>query len=196
MGRLIATAGVLVLVMSAGTIPVAYAQGDAASSSPASPHPRWTLEGSAGFQLDYDGSVQSGAFGFAPVPNLTVLARVERSRISDRFEQFDDVFTADRGDTQTYVSGEVRYAFLTDKRIFPYVLGGVGGGRSRANVSTRFPDDRVRDIYVFYSGGGVRLPAGSRFELFVDARLIGSGEAVSDYFAVRLPVRVGGAFRF
>jgi len=190
--RLIGLVGVVALVLGVSAS-AARAQDRAGAVAP---QPRWTIEGAAGFQVYYDGSVQSVAFGFAPNRSLTLLVSAERSSIQDRIEQYEDGYSAERGGTEQFVSGQVRYAFLTRWRVHPYVVGGIGRGTSRPNVNSFFPDKKVRNIHVIYYGGGVRIPVGANFDAFVDTRLIMSGEAVSDYFGVRMPLRAGFAWRF
>ena len=157
---------------------------------------RFSVEGALGFQVYYSGSMQSIAFGFAPTRKLTLVVNLERSYVADEIDFYPDGYASERGGTEQFVSGEVRYAFLPNTRVTPYVLGGIGGGISRPNVSEFFPDKRERNIQVIYYGGGARIPVGSRVDAFVDVRLIMSAEARSDYFAVHLPVRVGVACRF
>ena len=192
MTRLIAHVGALMTLVLGGSAPAAWAQAPAA---PVATHPRWTVEGAAGLQLYYEGHAGSVAFGFAPNRSLTVLVSVQRVSTHDRGGQYQDGYR-ERGSTEQFVSGEVRYAFLTHWRVSPYVLGGLGGGISRPNVNAFFPDRRERHIQTLYYGGGVRIPVATRFDAFVDTRLIMSAEAASDYFGVRMPVRAGIAWRF
>ena len=56
----------LVLVLAA----VAASAQDAAGGAP---QLRWSIEGAASVQLDYTGTIQSVAFGFAPTRSLTLL---------------------------------------------------------------------------------------------------------------------------
>ena len=46
-------------------------------------------------QLDYTGTIQSVAFGFAPTRSLTLLIGAERSRTEDEIEFFDLHITSD-----------------------------------------------------------------------------------------------------
>ena len=50
------------------------------------PQVRWSIEGAAGVQLDYTGTIQSVAIGFAPSRRLTFLIGAERSRTDDEIE--------------------------------------------------------------------------------------------------------------
>lgn len=184
--------GILVLGLSAAA---ASAQ-DRPGASPAVPLLRFSVEGAAGFQVYYSGSMQSIAFGFAPTRSLTLLVRVERSYVADEIERYEDGYAAERGGREQFLSGEVRYAFLPSRRVSPYVLGGTGRGISEPNVNAFFPDKKTRGIQVLYYGGGVRMPIRPRLDAFVDARLIMAVEGRSDYFGVRFPVRAGVGWRF
>lgn len=193
MTRLIRRAGLLVVLALGVPASAARAQEGAQTTAP---EPRWSVEGAAGLQVYYDGSAQSVAFGFSPNRSLTVLVSAERTHIQDRVALYEYGYSAERGGTEQFVTGGVRYAFLTRRRVSPYVLGGIGRGISRPNVNEFFPDRKERNIHVLYYGGGVRIPVGPRFDAFVDARFIMSAEAATDYFGVRMPVRAGIGWRF
>lgn len=193
MTRLIRHAGLLVVLALGVPASAARAQEGAQTTAP---EPHWTVEGAAGLQVYYDGSAQSVAFGFSPNRSLTVLVSAERTHIQDRVALYEYGYSAERGGTEQFVTGGVRYAFLTRRRVSPYVLGGIGRGISRPNVNEFFPDRKERNIHVLYYGGGVRIPVGPRFDAFVDARFIMSAEAATDYFGVRMPVRAGIGWRF
>jgi hypothetical protein len=182
---------ILVLGFSAAT---AAAQ-DRASGSPVAARPRFSLEGSAGIQTGYGGSMQSLAFGFAPTRSLTLLVSAERSHIPGKVEGFVDGYSVERGGTEQFVSAELRCAFLPGKRVSPYVLGGGGRGISRPNVNAYFPNAVKHDIQVAYYGAGVRIPIQSRLEAFVDTRFIVTGNEVADT-GIYFPVRAGLAWRF
>lgn len=171
---------------------------ETAAQVPASAEPdrRLSLEGAAGLQVYYRGDMQSVAFGFAPARKLTLLISAERSFVRDEIEMYDDGYAFERGGTEQFVSGELRYAFFTDRRVSPYVLGGAGFGVSRPSVNEFFPDRNDRSIHVFYYGVGVRIPIRPRLDAFVDTRFIMAVEAKTDYFGVRYPVRAGLAWRF
>lgn len=158
--------------------------------------PRMSIEAAAGLQVYYRGDAQSVAFGFAPTRHLTLLISVERSHVRDEIDVYDDGYGFERGGTEQFVSGELRYAFLTDKRVSPYVVGGMGRGVSRPNVNEFFPERNDRNISVLYYGAGVRIPIRPRIDAFVDGRFTMAVEAKSDYFGVRYPVRAGLSWRF
>lgn len=157
---------------------------------------RLSLEASAGPQIAYVGGIVSAAFGFAPTRSLTLLLGVERSRVRDEIHTLVDGYAFERGGTETWVSGELRFALLARRRVSPYLVAGVGRGRSRPSVNEFFPDANERNIQVIYYGAGARVPLGARLDGFVDGRFVMAFEASSDYFGVRFPVRGGLAWRF
>lgn len=176
---------------------IALATHEAAAQDHAeTPERRLSVEAAAGPQVAYVGSTVSAAFGFAPTRNLTLLVSVERSHVRDKIEQFDDGYGFERGGWEMFVSGELRYAFLADRRVSPYVVGGAGRGISRPSVNEFFPRPNERNIHVIYYGAGARVPLGPQFDAFADARFIMALEAKSDYFGVRFPVRGGITWRF
>ena len=177
-----------VLVLSAAA---ASAQ-DAAAAAPL----RWSIEGAAGLQLDYTGTILSVGFGFAPTRSLTLLIGAERSRVEDEFEAYPDGSTSShRGGLVEFVSGELRYAFFANKRVSPYVVVGSGGGVERPNVNEFFPHGTDLKIFVIYYGAGARIPIHRRLDAFADWRLIVTGDEQAE-MAVLGPLRAGIAFRF
>ena len=186
--------GLVVLVLGLSAAETAAQDGTGAASG--APERRLSVEGAAGLQLSYRGSMQSIAFGFAPTPSLTLLVSAERSYVRDEIEQYENGYDFERGGTELFVSAELRYAFFPTRRVSLSVLGGTGRGISRPNVNEFFPDKIERGIHVVYYGAGVRIPVRPRLDAFVDARVIMALEAKSDYFGVRFPVRAGVAWRF
>ena len=179
---------VLVLMLSAAAL---WAQ-DAAGGAP---RLRWSIEGAAGVQLDYTGTIQSVAFGFAPTRSLTLLISAERSRTEDEIEYYADGYASERGGLVEFVSAEVRYAFFAHKRVSPYAVVGAGGGVERPNVNEFFPYDSDSTIVVIYYGGGARIPIHRRLDAFADWRLIITADDGAE-MAVLGPLRAGIAFRF
>ena len=156
---------------------------------------RWSIEAAAGVQIQYTGTIQSVAFGFAPTRSLTILISAERSRTEDEVEFYSDGYSSTRGGRVEFVSGEVRYAFFARKRISPYVVAGIGRGMERPNVNELFPYGVDRKIAAIYYGGGARIPIHRRLDAFADWRLIVTGDDASE-MAVLGPLRAGIAFRF
>src|SRR5262245_58581462 len=130
--------GLVVLVLGLAAAEAAPQDRTAAASGVS--QRRLSVEGAAGLQVYYRGSMQSVAFGFAPTRKFSLLVSLERSHVRDEIEQFEDGYAFERGGTEEFVSAELRYAFLPRKRASPYVLGGAGRGRSRPNVNEFFPD--------------------------------------------------------
>lgn len=180
--------GLAALLIALAATPAA-AQGQA-------PERRFSLEAAAGFQVYYTGHAELVAFGFAPTRSLTFLISAQQSHVKDEITLYENSFDSERGGTEQFVAGELRYAFLPRKRVSPYVVVGAGGGISRPNVNEFFPDRKQREIGVFFYGAGVRMPVRPWLDAFVDTRLIMAAEAKSDFFAVRYPVRAGVAWRF
>ena len=182
-------------VGGAMALALALSAATAAAQSVAS-EPRFSVEATAGPQVYYTGHALSVAFGFAPSRSLTLLVTAQRSHTEDEVDFFVDGYGAERGTTEQFIAGELRYAFFPRKRVAPYLLFGVGAGTSQPNVSELFPDKRERNIGVVFYGGGVRIPVRPWLDALVDLRLIMAAEGRSDYFGVQMPVRAGVAWRF
>ena len=178
----------LVLLLSAAAASAQDAPGEA-------PRLRWSIEGAAGVQLHYSGTIQSVAFGFAPTRSLTLLIGAERSRTEDEIELYSDGYSSERGGLVEFVSAELRYAFFANKRVSPYAVVGTGRGVERPNVNRLFPHGVDRNIVVIYYGPGARIPIHRRLDAFADWRLIITGDDAAE-MAVLGPLRAGIAFRF
>ena len=156
---------------------------------------RWSIEGAAGVQLVYSGTIQTVAFGFAPTRSLTLFVGAERSRTEDEIEFYPDGYASERGGLVEFVSAELRYAFLANRRVSPYGVAGIGRGVERPNVNAAFPYGVDRSIAVVFYGGGARVPIHRRLDAFADWRLIVTGDDAAE-MAVLGPLRAGVAFRF
>jgi hypothetical protein len=178
----------LALVLSAAAALAQDAAGGAAQL-------RWSIEAAVGVQLQYTGTIQSVAFGFAPTRSLTLLIGAERSRTDDEIEFYPDGYASERGGLVAFASAELRYAFFANKRVSPYVVVGAGRGVERPNVNDFFPHGIDRKIVVIYYGAGARVPIHRRLDAFADWRLIITGDDAAE-MAVLGPVRAGLAFRF
>ena len=139
-----------------------------AQERPGRAQPRWSVEGAAGVQLYYTGTIQSVAVGFAPTRSLTLLVGAERSRTDDEITFYPDGYSSTRGGRIEFISAEVRYAFFASKRISPYVVGGIGRGMERPTINEYFPDGVERGIVALYYGGGARIPIHRRLDAFAD----------------------------
>ena len=140
MKQVLGRAGGLVMLVL-GLSAVAASAQDRLGEAPVAPKLLFSLEGAAGPQVYYRGSMQSIAFGFAPTRSLTLLVSAERSYVADKIERYVDGYSSERGGTEQFVSAELRYAFFLRKRVSPYVLGGSGakGGPFRARYDRRVP---------------------------------------------------------
>ena len=190
MKRVVMRGGLAMLVLVLSAV-AASAQGPAA----AAPELRWSIEGAAGVQIAYTGTIRSVAFGFAPTRSLTLLIGAERSRTGDEIEFYPDGYAAERGGLVEFVSAEVRYAFFARKRVSPYAVVGTGRGVERPNVNEFFPYGVDRTIVAVYYGAGARVPIHRRLDAFADWRLIMTGDDAAE-MAVLGPLRAGIAFRF
>jgi hypothetical protein len=192
MERVVVLIASLVTLMLALSAAAASAQ-DGAGTAPA--QLRWSIEGAAGVQLSYIGTIQSVALGFAPTRSLTLLLGAERSRTEDEIEFYPDGYGSERGGLVEFVSAELQYAFFAGKRVSPYVVAGTGRGVERPNVNEFFPYGVDRTIVVIYYGAGARIPLHRRLDAFADWRLIVTGDDAAE-MAVLGPLRSGIALRF
>ncbi len=145
MTRVVVRIGGLLMVVPALSATAASAQ-DAAGR----PQLRWSLDGAAGVQLHYTGTIQTVAFGFAPTRSLTLLIGAERSRTEDEIEFYSDGYASERGGLVEFVSVELRYAFFANTRVSPYAVVGTGRGVERAErqrvLSARRRPQNRRDL--------------------------------------------------
>ena len=190
MKQLVVRIGSLVVLALVSSAAAVSAQ-DAAGARPL----RWSIEGAAGVQLAYTGTIQSIAFGFAPTRSLTLLIGAERSRTEDEIEFYPDGYGSERGGQVEFVSAELRYAFFANKRVSPYAVVGAGRGVERPNINEFFPYGVDRNIAVIYYGGGARIPIHRCLDAFADWRLVITGDDAAE-MAVLGPLRAGVAFRF
>src|SRR5918995_1067793 len=99
---------------------------------------RLSLQAAAGPTLIGGGNVLSAAFGYSPASRLELLLNVERIHLPFQLKRFPDGYSATRGGTMTFVSGELRLALLPVDRVSPFAMAGGGGGLSRPNVHAEF----------------------------------------------------------
>jgi hypothetical protein len=126
---------------------------------------------------------------------VELLVTVERLHQPFRLTRFPNGFSASRGGTATYVSGEVRLALRSPDRVSPFALVGVGGGTSRPTVNATFPDPVRNDLAALYVGAGIRVPLRGGLSLLGDARAMLALEG-NDGVMVVWPVRAGIAWHF
>jgi hypothetical protein len=156
---------------------------------------RLSLQVAAGPTLVSGGNSFSAAFGYSPASRLELRLNVERAHLPFQLQRFSDGYSATRGGTLTFVSGEVRLSLLPADRVSPFAIAGGGGGVSRPTVNAEFPDSVRNDLRVLYFGGGVRVPLRRGLSLWGDARALLALES-NDGIMAFWPVRVGVAWRF
>jgi hypothetical protein len=194
--RLIATA-IAVLCVFAPRVTTGQTSNSAPAPTDAESErrPQLSLQLAAGPTLIQRGNVLSAAFGYSPASLLELVLNVERNHLSFRLHPFNGGYSATRGGTMTFVSGELRLAFLPMDGVSPFAVAGVGGGVARPNVNAEFPDRVRNDVRVAYFGAGVQVPLRRRLSLFGDARIIIATENDESVSAV-WPLRTGVAWRF
>ena len=153
-----------------------------------------SIHGAAGTNLTGGGHSVSASLGLAAGQHVEFLISAERNHLPTDVDRFVDGFSATRGGTTTFVSGEVHFVPLTFRRISPYGLVGIGRGTSRPNVNELFPDVVENDATMFFAGGGVRFPVTNRFSAFVDVRFVMQEEAGE--LGAFNPIRGGVTWRF
>ena len=149
-----------------------------------------SVQGNVGTQINAGGHNQSVSLVFSPNEHLDFLVSGERIHLPTEATDF----SATRGGTATFISGEVRVSPFSSNRVSPYVLASFGRGKSRPNVNDLFPDPVTNDVWLLFVGGGVRFPLTGRLSAFADVRAGIEGER--DTIFLLVPVRGGVAWRF
>jgi hypothetical protein len=156
---------------------------------------RVSVQGAVGTDINAGGDGQSVSIGFSPHERLAILIGAERSHWPTEMTRPDATdFSATRGGTTTFISGEIRFLLVTFNRISPYVLASAGRGISRPHVNDIFPDRVTNDATLLFFGGGVRMVVTERLSAFADMRF--GIQAERDSILGRAPVRGGVAWRF
>jgi hypothetical protein len=151
---------------------------------------RVSLTASAGPTLLDPGNTFSAGLGFTPTPRLTLSVTASRDHLNFRQEPLSSF----RGGTLTTVAGEVRFNVAPGKRVSPYLLGGMGRGISRPNVTGPFTTRVTNSVQTAFAGAGLQIPIDHRLSVVADTRFTFVAEQDSVMFM--MPVRVGLAFRF
>jgi hypothetical protein len=107
------------------------AQASGAEQPPGTPDDhrprRFSVHAAAGATLpagnDAGGNVQSVSIGYAPTPKLMVLVSGWRTHNPTDVRYSSDGFSATRGGTLQFVSGEVRFALRSDVRVISLTFG-------------------------------------------------------------------------
>ena len=178
---------VAVTVLSFASPAVAAGQGPAISVS---------VQGAIGSHIGDGGDAESIALGVWFGERFGVVVNAERSHVPTDVTFFEDGYSASRGATTRFISGEFRYVPVTCKRISPYVIAGLGRGVSRPNVNEFFPDRVTHTVTLQFPGFGVGVLVAKHLSAFADLRFMfqsRSGEPDAGGFG---PVRGGLAWRF
>lgn len=162
--------------------------------------PSVSVQAGGGLTLLDTGHNLSAGVAFSPLARVTLLLGVERTHLETQATYGDtpigpQVASVFRGGTMTAVSGTIRVSLFPEGRLTPYVLAGLGRGRSRPNVNEHFPTPVTNDATFALAGAGLSVPLRDRLSLFGDARMMIGAEGV-DGMLVVAPVRVGVNWRF
>lgn len=160
--------------------------------------PGVVIQGTAGTNINVGGDSQSVSAGLSLGEHLQILVSGERIHVPTKVSRFaNGGQSLTRHGTATFISGEVRWAPFTFRRVSPFVLAGAGAGRSRLNVNEHFPDPVSNDARLFFVGGGVRVPVAGGLSVVADLRTVLQVEDNTDGSVfLFLPVRAGLAWRF
>ena len=156
---------------------------------------RVSVQGAVGTDINAGGDSQSVSIGFSLNERLDILIGAERFHWPTEVTRSDARdFSATRGGTTTFISGEVRFLLFTFNRLSPHVLTSAGYGNSRPNVNDIFPDRVTNGATLLFFGGGVRIALTERLSAFADTRF--GIQAERDSIIGLAPVRGGVAWRF
>ena len=178
---------IVVSLLSLALPAVAAAQADTGPLS---------IQGAVGTNANVGGNTQALSVGFSPGERVSLLLNLERIHMPTEVDYYENGYSATRGGTTTFVSGEIQVVPVRFARVSPYVLAGAGTGRSRLNVNDIFPDPITNTAALLFVGGGVRVPATSHLSVFADARFTLQVERENDGVFLFVPVRAGIAWRF
>lgn len=158
--------------------------------------PSVTIQGTYGTHLSDGGDNQSLSVGISS-PRFDFLVSAERLHQPSEVEHFEDGFSATRRGTVRFISAEVRFSPFSFERASPYILAGLGRGKTRLNVNEIFPDPVTNDAALAFAGGGVRVPVVSRLSVVADLRFVLLLEDSEDGGIYLFgPIRAGLAWRF
>lgn len=155
-----------------------------------------SVQGAFGTNVNVAGNTQSLSVGFSPGDRIGVLVSAERIHLPTEVTHHEHGFSATRGGTATFVSGEVQMVPVRLNRVLPYALAGAGAGVSRPNVNDLFPDPVTNEAALLFFGGGIRVPATTHLSVFADVRFTLQLERQSAGVFLFVPVRGGLAWRF
>jgi hypothetical protein len=155
-----------------------------------------SVQGAVGTHIGDGGDTQSASLGVWFGKRFGVVVNAERSHVPTDVTHFEDGYSAARGATTRFVSGEFRYVPVTYKRISPYVIAGVGRGVSRPNVNEFFPDRVTHTVTLVFPGFGSSVRLTEHLSAFADLRVMFQSRVGEPDAGVFGPVRGGLAWRF
>jgi hypothetical protein len=133
---------------------------------------RLSIQGAIGSHIGDRGDAQSLSLGVSFGERFGVVVNAERSHVPTDVTFFEGGYSASRGATTRFISGEFRYAPVTYKRTSPYVIAGIGRGVSRPNVNEFFPDRVTHKVTLQVPGFGVRVLLTEHLSAFADIRFM------------------------
>ena len=155
-----------------------------------------SIQGAVGSHLRDGGDTESVSLGVWFGERFGVVVNAERSHVPTDVTFYPDGYSATRGATTRFVSGEFRYTPLTYQRVSPYVLVGMGRGVSRPNVNEFFPDHVTHTLTLAFPGFGTRVRLTEHLSAFADLRLMFQSRAGEPDAGGFGPIRGGLAWRF
>ena len=156
-----------------------------------------SVQGAVGSNLNVGGNTQSLSVGVSLGNRFDLVASAERIHLPTQVRRHEHGFSATRGGTTKFISGELRFSPVTLGRVSPYALVGAGLGTVRPNVNETFPDHVGHDdAAVMVGGGGARFALTRHLSAFADARFVFQVDTSESGVFLFLPVRGGLAWRF
>jgi hypothetical protein len=155
-----------------------------------------SIQGAIGSHIGDGGDAQSVSLGVSFGERFGVVVNAERSHVPTDVTYFEGGYSATRGATTRFISGEFRYVPVTFKGISPYVIAALGHGVSRANVNEFFPNPVTHDVILQGPGFGAAVRVTEHLSAFGDMRFLFQsrrGEPDAGGFG---PIRFGLAWRF
>jgi hypothetical protein len=154
------------------------------------------VHGAVGSHMGDGGDAESIGLGVAFTERFAVAVNVERSDVPSDVTFFPDGYSASRGATTRFVTGEFRYVPVTFARLSPYVVAGIGRGISRPNVDAFFPDRVTHTVSLVFPGVGARVRVTGHLSAFADLRIMFQSRAGEPDAGVFGPIRGGVAWQF
>jgi hypothetical protein len=154
------------------------------------------VQGLYGTHLGEGGDSQSLSLGVS-LNRVDFLVSAERLHLPTEVRRYENGSSVTRRGTTKFISGEIRWAPLSFRRLSPYVLAGLGRGTSRPNVNEFFPTPVTNDAVLAFTGGGLRVAVSGGLSVIADMRFVLQLEDSEDGGVYLFgPVRGGLAWRF